>query len=509
MHFSCSPGGTSCVRELIIYQYLIYTHIFKSCRRASNIGELKLSQEIFSWMVSIQPDEENFSFFHFFPLSTSSSSSVLLSNNQQERSAFFSVPSLLQPPFQFSFILWSSSFTRSVSSFPMISTEERSPSGRDNSTARLTNSYNNNNNEENNLYYQYVPSPPAPSSPRTTSARAAPASHIGFPTPGPPSPILHNHHQLNNHHQEIVLRDPTIYHQPTSTAVALPNDSTTTTNGGIAEFIQNHLSSRIIPKLGSIVKRFSLNYSGEGLVTDRQRTRTVRVGIRFQVQVDSFVNNRLQQQEQRPRAILRTQSAPSVEQLDSGFSSPTADIIFPPTNSRQLALEYSKQNSLSNPSISTSTSEYCCGSSGSSASRGSNATSTNSIGFTDSSSGVSSEASSPVLNRRQYHHQIHYHPEEQSSSTLAFHNRINQALNLYRNQQLVTSSAGASTAGSPPADSYLNRRSSVQVYRRGSSTPPERSSSVPEQQNKMEDSSSYQVLRHFPGTHESCFSLIF
>ncbi|CAL8143166.1 unnamed protein product [Orchesella dallaii] len=311
----------------------------------------------------------------------------------------------------------------------MISTDERSPSGRDSSTTRLN---INNNNIENSPYYQqhqnhqYIPSSQIPISITTTP-----------PLPQPTSP---------NH--QIILRDlaaPVI-----TTAVAVPdNNINSSPTNAITDFIHHHLSSRIIPKLGSIVKRFSLNYSGEGLVTDRQRTRTVRVGIRFQVQVDSF---------ERPRTILRTQSTPAIEQLDSGFSSPTADVF---GNSPQLALEY-KGNSAAASTVNCSEG--------------------------DSSSGVSSEAGSPVLGRRH------------SSATLSFHNRINKALDSYRNQ-LVTPTPGAA-AGSPPGnESSLNRRSSIQVYRRGSTTPERANSIAEEEHQNMEDCSSYQVLRHFPGSN--------
>lgn len=113
------------------------------------------------------------------------------------------------------------------------------------------------------------------------------------------------------------------------------------------ELIQSPtLGSRIIPKIGAIVKRFSLNYSGEGLVTDPNRVRTVRVGIRFQVQVDSFLNNNAQTTLRsptgslpvRPRGIPRTNSAPHfINSNCDSYSTPTITDITP--SNRQFAIE--------------------------------------------------------------------------------------------------------------------------------------------------------------------------
>lgn len=414
----------------------------------------------------------------------------------------------------------------------MISTDDRSPTATgspppDSTTTRLNFNNNNEDTENNRLYYQYAPASSSP--PRDSPLQQLTSSQSTPSISTPASPLLqhrqyHNsYNNLNQHHQQpIVLRDPNSSPVPaplcesSSTAVALPSSSPPATINGITDFIHHTLSSRLIPKLGSIVKRFSLNYSGEGLVTDRQRTRTVRVGIRFQVQVDSFINNRLENG--RPRAILRTQSAPVVDQLDSGFSSPTTD-VFPPNT--QLALEYnhhqpssiknisqSQSNSSSTLSVGGSSVDYTCSGAGSS----------NGIqigigsGVDSCSSCVSSEASSPTLERRanltwplrdrhnHNHSEINqssdHHP---NSNTLAFHNRINQALNSYRNNQQQQQSAD---------NQQRTRRSSVQVYRRGSASP-ERSSSIssPAEHNSMEDSSSYQVLRHFPGKKQKKMSI--
>lgn len=386
----------------------------------------------------------------------------------------------------------------------MISTDDRSPSGRDSATSRLnSNHFNNNNNEENsNLYYQYVPERE-----NTLSvAHSTPVISISSPPSSPE--LLHRHH---NNQQQIILRDPSTHtslphlagenHSISSSALALPSNSppaVTTTTNGLTDFIHHTLSSRLIPKLGSIVKRFSLNYSGEGLVTDRQRTRTVRVGIRFQVQVDSFVNNRSQE---RPRAILRTQSAPTVEALDSGFSSPTTDVF--PTNNKQLALEY-PSNTCAHSNSSSTLSVADCSSSNHSSSGTGGVQIGIGHGVDSCSSGVSSESTSPVLRRRVGNNfpLPSAQPESNSNSnTLAFHNRINQALNSYRKNQEQQSEPRA-------------RRSSVHVYRRGSASP-ERSSTEPDHSQtsnscessaasaqNMEDASSFQVLRHFPGKLE-------
>lgn len=212
---------------------------------------------------------------------------------------------------------------------------------------------------------------------------------------------------------QLILRDP---HRS-----GLPLQPNIQSNG-ISDLIANTVSTRIIPKLGSIVKRFSLNYSGEGLVTDRQRTRTVRVGIRFQVQLDAFQNPP-------PPQILRSQSAPQVEYLDSGFTSPAESLP------RLLAIDQGEGRNPVNISI-------------------------GSEDHSQHSSGVSSQTGSPPLTRR-----------ANQPSSLQFHNRINQALNQYR-----------------------ERRSSVQVYRRDSETSEDSNTN-----QNMEDSSSFQMLRHVPG----------
>lgn len=196
---------------------------------------------------------------------------------------------------------------------------------------------------------------------------------------------------------------------------------------------QSPLSSRIIPKIGSIVKRFSLNYSGEGLVTDPQRVRTVRVGIRFQVQVDSILNN--QQAQHQQQRIIRTNSAPNSIQFLPEAENP---------GQRSPPLSFRSQRFLSLGSV--------CGKEEFDGE------------LADSSSGVSSlsgsNPQSPVLQRRA------------SSGSLAFHNRINQALSLCRNQLARRSNSISSPETSPLSTSPV-----------------------------MEDASSYQILRCFPGKH--------
>jgi len=274
----------------------------------------------------------------------------------------------------------------------------------------------------------------------------------------------------------------------------------------VTDLISSNLGSRIIPKIGSIVKRFSLNYSGEGLVTDPQRVRTVRVGIKFQVQVDSFLNNR-EQGNNRPRAILRANSAPpeSIEFHSTHPSIESSNNQLPQGTNRALVYgSNSPSISSSNINIIQKSSScevspkgsppldrgYC--SLGSLPTTSDELSSPNcEITELDSSSGVSSLAGSashsPVVSRKQ-------------SSTLAFHNRINQALTVYRSQSAaaVTTRNGGTAA----------RRASVQVLRRGSITPPERrskdnspshSTSPSQRSSIMEDASSYQVLRYFPG----------
>jgi hypothetical protein len=249
------------------------------------------------------------------------------------------------------------------------------------------------------------------------------------------------------------------------------------------------LGSRIIPKIGSIVKRFSLNYSGEGLVTDPQRVRTVRVGIRFQVQVDSFLNNSHSRgvaatgnPQIRPRGITRTNSAPhsidyinsssclsqsptnSSSSCDSAFSN--SEIISSSNNNRQFVIERSPPGT--SPTLHRNFTSV-----------GNLKDNTCSDLDLDSSSGVSSlggsNPQSPINSRRH-------------SSSLAFHNRINQALNLCRSQLTAARDR-----------EFVGRRSSVQVYRRDS--PPERSpiSTSPRRISSMEDASSYHILRCFPG----------
>jgi hypothetical protein len=273
-------------------------------------------------------------------------------------------------------------------------------------------------------------------------------------------------------------------------------------NGGVrnvvTDLISSNLSSRIIPKIGSIVKRFSLNYSGEGLVTDRQRVRTVRVGIKFQVQVDSFVNN--QRGGNRPRGITRTNSLPpeSIEFYNQHSNSPNKiDICDPIAQRNNRALCGSRSPSISSSNVNSKPSITYSEVSPKTSPTFEKTYSTDpnlnnsEVSELDSSSGVSSLAGSashsPVASRRH-------------SSSLAFHNRINQALTLYRSQ---LAAAAASRRGTET--DFTARRASVQVLRRGSVTPDRTSSgyySPPETSPPseiMEDASSYQVLRYFPG----------
>lgn len=261
-----------------------------------------------------------------------------------------------------------------------------------------------------------------------------------------------------------------------------------------------NLSSRIIPTIGSLVKRFSLNYSGEGLVSDPQRTRTVRVGIRFQVQVDSFSNNSSNSPRApngnpqiRPKGITRTHSLDYIHSANnrgvcatnnsSNSVSSVSDSSCDSTNSynnRQFVIERSPGTSPVLHRNFASVGNF----------KDNNTLSGSSDLEFDSSSGVSSlggsNPTSPVNSRRH-------------SSSLAFHNRINQALNLCRNQLTV--------AGDPDH----SRRSSVQVYRRGSNphTPEQRSpisTSPIRRVSTMEDASSYQILRCFPGLYDTLLS---
>lgn len=257
--------------------------------------------------------------------------------------------------------------------------------------------------------------------------------------------------------------------------------------------VGSRIIPQIIPKIGAIVKRFSLNYSGEGLVTDPHRVRTVRVGIKFQVQVDSFLNNSVNTpqlaangpQQIRPRGIIRTNSAPhSIDHIlnaanncdSSSYSTPSiTDVTNNSTNNnKQFVIERHGGNPTLHRNFTSA----------------GNLNKENLQGFSNcsdsSSSGVSScggsNPQSPINGRRH-------------SSSPAFHNRINQALSLCRNQL-------AAARGGERSD-YLGRRNSVQVYRRTNSTchSPERSPSISSSPTAsgMEDSSSYQILRCFPG----------
>jgi len=221
------------------------------------------------------------------------------------------------------------------------------------------------------------------------------------------------------------------------------------------------LGSRLLPKIGSIVKRFNLNYAGEGLVTDRENSRVVRVGIRFQVQVDSFKSV----SSDRTRGLSRSASLPAVTENSSESNLAHKNSLVPlsdPLNSKSGGHNKNGRVFRSHSNVIREDEDL------------------------GESKGLSRFSNNSSVDN-------HQEPVEEETNS-SFHSRINQALSHreYRRrsciagqfsyQQTLPSSRDHSNHSSRSSSAYSSLSSSRKTL------------------NGMEDST-YQVLRHFPGKH--------